>query len=357
MKMKRIRLLKDFMVNMSISNSRVVDFLSRAQVINSKTKVLETRRSPLGLGRSGDSSPFVGKKASLSPISSQSFSSTYEDTPVPPLKKFVLSGTFTNKKTTPTPSKEKVEKTTPKPLIVKEPKDYIQESKANDKLNNFSSSLKPTQIPGISKTKESAIKDIEQKSKIKMQKMIEIFREEALKMDKKLQLLQEENLKLKQILQNPQLPQAKPIIKNVKNIIGYYAKQDPDDKLSHFLEDLCLSCRKSTNNLATYEKIDNWFRCLDIDQYNLSNFTSSVCKKIQQEEKRRFKTEEDTGKIIESEENMIKELEMRVGYAETMARKGSYRLICEPCEPETPRFDRNKVIGNLSVLLEKTKDN
>ncbi|OMJ93143.1 hypothetical protein SteCoe_3961 [Stentor coeruleus] len=343
---------------MSISNSRVVDFLSRAQVINSKTKALERKCSPLYMGRSEDSSPFVGKKASLSPISSQSFSSTYEDTPVPPLKKFVLSGTFTNKKTTPTPSNVQVEKNTPKPLIVKEPKDYIQESKANDKPKLISSlSSKPTKIPGISKAIESEIKDIIQKGKIKMNKMIEIFREEALKMDKKLQLLQEENLKLKQILQNPQLSQTKPIIKNVKNIIDYYAKQDPDDKLSNFLEDLCLSCRKSTDNLATYEKIDNWFGCLNIDQCNLSNFTSSICKKIQQEEKRRFKTEEDTGKIIENEENMIKELEMRVGYAETMARKGSYRFICEPNEPETPRFDRNKVLGNLSVLLEKTKDN
>ncbi|OMJ84925.1 hypothetical protein SteCoe_13911 [Stentor coeruleus] len=340
---------------MSKPNLRVVDFLNKAQAINTKTKELETRCSPLCSGRTGDSSLFVREKASLSPISSQSFSSTYEDTPVPPLKKFVLSGTFTNKKTTPTPSKEKIEKTISKPLIVKEPKDFIQEDRVNDKIK-LPSSSKPTQIPGISKTKEIAIKEIEQKGKIKMQKMIEIFREEALKMDKKLQLLQEENLKLKQILRNPQLPQAKPMIKNVKNIIGYYAKQDPDDKLSHYLEDLCLSCRKSTDNLATYEKIDNWFGCLDIDQYNLNNFTSSVCKKIQQEEKKRFKTEEDTGKIIESEENIIKELEIRVGYAETMARKGSCRIICEPSEPETPRFDRNKVLGNLSVLLEKTKD-
>lgn len=340
---------------MSMPSSRVAEFLSRAQVINSKAKVVEAGKSPLSTNRTSNNSPLLGKNTSMSPISNKSFPSTNEDTPVPPMKKIVLSGTFTNKKTVSASGREKLDRNFSKPLLQKEPKENLQVFKEVSKKKPPLASLKQTNSDDQTKSKNIAISELEEKSKKKMQKMLEIFKEEALKMDKKLKIFQEENKKLKSILNNPQLPQAKPTIKSIKNVINHFIGQVSYEKYSQVLDNLCASYRKSIMSTEVFDKIDNWFECLDIEEQNYDIFLASVCKKIEQEERRRLKTEEDTGKMIEYEENLIKELEMRVSYAENLARRGSCRLISDPGEEESPKFDRNKVLGNLNVLLQKTQ--
>ncbi|OMJ67770.1 hypothetical protein SteCoe_34968 [Stentor coeruleus] len=337
---------------MSIPSSRVAEFLNRAQVINSKAKIVDTKKSPLSMNRTGNNSPLVGKNTSMSPISNKSFPSTNEDTPVPPMKKIILSGTFTNKKTVSASGREKLDRNFSNALL---PKENIQDLKETNKKKPPLPSSKQKNSKDQTNDEIIAISELEEKSKKKMQKMLEIFKEEALKMDKKLKVLQEENKKLKDILNNPQLPQAKQTIKSIKSVINHFIGQVSCEKNSQFLDDLCVSYRKSTMSSEVYDKINNWFECLDIAQENYDVFLASVCKKIEQEERRRLRTEEDTGKMIEYEENLIKELEMRVSYAENMARRGSCRLISDPGEAESPKFDRNKVLGNLNILLQKTQ--
>ncbi|OMJ71241.1 hypothetical protein SteCoe_30628 [Stentor coeruleus] len=339
---------------MSMSSSRIAEFLSRAQVINSKAKAVEAGKSPLSMNRTSNNSPLVGKNT-MSPISNRSFQSTNEDTPVPSMKKVVLSGTFTNKKTVSASGREKLDRNFSKPLLPKVPKENFQELKETIKKKPPFPLSKQTNSEEKTKSKTIAISELEEKSKKKMQKMLEIFKEEALKMDEKLKVLQEENIKLKRILNNPQLPQAKPTIKTIKTVINHFISQLSCEKYSQVLDDLCISYRKSIISLEVYDKIHNWFECLDIEEENYDAFLASVCKKIEQEERKRLRTEEDTGKMIEYEENLIRELEMRVNYAENLARRGSCRLISDPGEEESPKFDRNKVLGNLNVLLQKTQ--
>ena len=348
-----------------MSASRVADFLTRAQAITNKSNPIESTQ-PIRSGlRTLTNSPISLKKSSLSPISYQSFSSTHDDTPQPQAKKLLLSGTFNLKK--PIAGKEKLEKNQ------KNSKDLKQKFEAAVvlPLNNKKNSFKPKEGL-ISQNKEEKddnklnvfnkspemieqLKELEQKNSKKVKKMVEIFKQEALKMDQKLQFFGQENKRLKEILSNPQLPSAKKHKKTVKDVINCYISFNDTSKYINILDNLSFTTRKHKNFIENDGFIDNWFECLDVPDEDLNLFLGSVCKKIFQEQQKRLKTEEETAKMIEFEESMIRELEAKVAKAETLARKVSNKCMAEVFDNDEAQFDRNLALENLNSLLSKNR--
>lgn len=345
-----------------MSSSRVVDFLTRAQAITKNTRV-ESNKPSNSQTRNSTNSPIALKKKSLSPISYQSYSSTHEETPMHTDKKFILSGTFNGKKHLTVPANENFETT-----MIKSPRF------ANSKDKNYSG--KPPavperkkiayKIPNAKKIEESLgeeeakqlqrdplIEEAEKKGKKKIEKLLEVFKGEALKMDQKLQSLQVENKNLKEILANPQLASVKRDVRDVKGVLNSLMKKEGKD-FNPVLDDLALSFRKIAGVKENSKQIANWFECLEVQSDEFGGFLNTISKKIVQEQQKRLKTEEDTGKMIEYEENMIKELEMKLANAEVIARRASVHIMHENTENEFDSFDRNAAMKNLNNLLEKS---
>ena len=161
------------------------------------------------------------------------------------------------------------------------------------------------------------VKEIERKGKVKLQKVVNIFREEALKTDYKLNLLMNENKMLKDILLNPQLPSTKPSSITVKAILSIISCQNAEKNFEPELNNLLNSCKKTVRKVEDYEgKIPHWLDCLNTKPEDLNDLLIILSIKISQEQKRRFKSEEETSKMIEWEENHIQELEQKILKAE-----------------------------------------
>lgn len=161
------------------------------------------------------------------------------------------------------------------------------------------------------------VKEIERKGKVKLQKMVNIFRQEALKTDNKLNLLMNENKMLKEILDNPQLPSTKPSSTTVKAILSSISCQKAEKKFEAELINLLNSCKKTVRKVEDYEgKIPHWLDCLNTKPEDLHDLLVILSNKITEEQKRRFKSEEETSKMIEWEENHIQELEDKILKAE-----------------------------------------
>lgn len=339
---------------MSISSGRIAEFLSRAQNINEKAKELEAVKPVLSTIRSSNNSPIYSKKPQLSPISHQSFTSTHEGTPVPAPRKFILSGALPTKKAISVPPKDKPYSKLP---VTKE------KTELPSGRNSISSEL-PQKKPEKTVTKEAQsekdqeiaqkVKEIEGKGKKKLQKVVEIFKQEALKTDQKLMQLQQENRKLKEIVDCPQLPSIHDSIKTAKGVVELLSSEESDQKFTKELESLCNSFKR-TRLLPTdlQKKISNWFDCLQIEPLEYSNFLSNISKKIVSEQKRRLKTEEETWRMIEHEEALIRELEQKISNAETLTRNTSCRIISEHDDFEDFELNRDQISVNLLKLVTK----
>ena len=92
-----------------MSESKLTAFLSRAKVLADKEKNTEQPKVSMLPSRPMSISPFSSKKTSTSPVSIQSYSSTHDGTPQPVVKKVVLSGTFSAKKTVSANAREKAD--------------------------------------------------------------------------------------------------------------------------------------------------------------------------------------------------------------------------------------------------------
>ena len=359
-----------------MSNSRVVDFLSRAETINKITAMAGSSKDQLGSLRNITTSPIFPKKNSLSPISYQSFSTTHDDTPIHTNKKFVLSSTFKGTKNLSVNLRESTENNLKSPRLKESrpensrlPPPVPERKKVSYKIpltkikdeTPGKDSVKCSELPREKEgevKKDPLIEVAENKGKKKIEKMVGVFREEALKMDQKLQKLQMENKNLKEILANPQLPIFRRSGVSVKGVLNSMANRGDERIFAGVLEDLCTSFRKITNLPGNQYQIANWFECLEIQNGEFESFLSATSRKIIHEQQKRLKTEEETGKMIEFEENMIKELEAKVANAEIMTRKTSSRIFHELVEMETvTTFDRNVAANNLKALLERTSKN
>lgn len=339
---------------MSISSGRIAEFLSRAQNINDKAKVLETNKPSINPLRSTTISPIYTKKPELSPLSHQSFTSTHDGTPVPAPRKFILSCSITNKKSNSVPPKEKIPVKLP---ITKEKTELLS---GRDSILSEFSQKRPEKVMNkesqIEKDHENAqkVKEIESKGKKKLQKVIEIFKQEALKTDQKLRQLQIENQKLKDIVDCPQLPAMRESVKTVKSVVEYLSSKGPESKFESLLESLTHSCKRTITHPNDYEKkIPNWFACLQIDPKDFPIFLSNICQKITAEQKRRLQTEEETYKMIEFEEALIRDLELKISKAETLSRSTSCGVIKDSNEFEETSLNRDQVSLNLLKLVNK----
>jgi hypothetical protein len=346
---------------MSISSSRIADFLSRAQNITEKSKVLEQSKPVLNPLRTVSNSPLSMKKSELSPISHQSFTSTHDDTPIPNPRKFILSGPTPNKKNISVPPVSKLEKASPRLPVTKE---RTETPSKRDSISSEASLKRPektqTVFQPFSEKKPENLKkisEIQTKGKKKLQKIVEIFKEEALKTDSKLKQLQIENLKLKEIINSPQLPSSAAPLKTVKEVVEIYASEACEGQFDSLLDNLLKTCRRILKKTEDFEKkIPNWFECLEIKTPNFQDFLNSACRKIQVEQKRRDRAEEETAKMIEFEENCIRELEARILNAETLARKGSCGIIPHEDEENDFQFNREQATRNLNSLITKNAD-
>ena len=360
-----------------MSSPRLAEFLSRAQAINNNPTPHTSNKERLANLRNITTSPIFPKKNSLSPISYQSFSSTHDNTPIHTDKKFVLSGTFNGKKNLSVNiiPRESLENNVKSPKVKESrpgnprlPPTVPERKKVSYKIP--AAKLKEEiftkdNVKCIDSTKEKEgefkrdplIEEAECKGKKKIEKMIGIFREEALKMDQKLQKLQIENKTLKEIMENPQLPIPRRS-GSVKGVLSTLANRGDEAMFAGVLEDLCSSFRKIENLSENQHQINNWFECLEIENGEFESFLSAIGRKILQEQQKRMKTEEETGKMIDSEENMIKELERKVANAEVMTRKTSSRIFHELFEMENvATFDRNVAANNLKAILERASKN
>jgi hypothetical protein len=346
-----------------MSGSRVNDFLTRAQAISIKASEIKPLRTQ---SRNISISPLSLKKSSLSPISYQSFSSTHDETPPLEPNKLLLSGTFNGKKNNSLGLKEKLEKIQQKFHSIKEVKEKPQIpvkkklllSQINDKdeilknKNNKTNLIDNDTNKNCTPDKDPQLEAVETKNKKKIEKMIEIFKQEALKMDQKLKVMYEENKKLREILACPQLPTSKKGINTVKDVLNCLSRLINTSIHDKTLENLCVSSRKIKTTKEIDNFIYNWFDCLGVPEPEFENFLSSVSLKVLQEQQKRLKTEEEAGKMIEFEENLIRELEDKVSNAETLARKSSCRII-SAYDEKPVLFDRKIATSNLANLLEK----
>ena len=353
---------------MSLTSGRIADFLSRAQNINDKSKALELCKPVLNPLRTLSSSPISMKKSELSPISHQSFTSTHDNTPIPLPRKFVLSGSVPHKKNISVPPPSKLDKLQPRLLPTKE---RTESPSKRDSISSESSSKRPEKInPSSIKSicpspppqvlhQTQQIKAIESKGKKKLQKIVEIFKQEAIKTDSKLQSLQQENKRLKELASNSQRPRPATPVKSLKDLIEYYAEQETNSKFDNLLENLCKTCRRIVKTTEDYEKkIPNWFESLEIKSLDFDEFLKAACRKVLIEEKRSIRVKEESERMIENEENCIRELELRIFYAERLVRIGSCRAIesVEFEEEEEMELDREAVLRNLDLLIGKKKD-
>ena len=339
---------------MSISSGRIAEFLSRAQDINDKAKVLESFKPSINPLRSTTISPIFTKKPELSPLSHQSFTSTHDGTPIPVPRKFILSCSISNKKSISVPPKEKI------PVKLPITKEKIEVLSGRDSISSEISQKRTekgmSKEAQIEKANENALKvrDIESKGKKKLQKVIEIFKQEALKTDHKLRQLQIENEKLKGIVDCPQLPTMRDSVTTVKGIIEHLSTQTSDPKFENLLNSLTHSCKRTISVPKDYEKkIPNWFECLQIDPKDFPIFLSTTCQKISAEQTRRLQTEEETYQMIEYEEALIRDLEAKISKAETLSRKASCGVIKDFNDFEETSFNRDQVSLNLQKLVNK----
>ena len=363
---------------MSLTSGRIADFLSRAQNINDKSKALELCKPVLNPLRTLSSSPIYMKKSELSPISHQSFTSTHDNTPVPLARKFVLSGSVPHKKHISVPPQAKPDKISSRLFP---PKERTESPSKRDSISSEASLKRPEKpnpslIPGFSPPAPSfpsfpsapgqsshitqQIKEIESKGKKKLQKIVEIFKQEAIKTDCKLQSLQIENQRLKALASSKPIPSlASPACpgKSLQVMIGSHARLEANGKYDNLLENLCKTCRRIVKEPEDYEtKIPGWFECLEIKSLDFDEFLRAACRKVLLETRRRARVEEETEKTIESEENCIRELELRIVNAERLARKGSCRTIQSGDDEEGIGIDREAVLRSLNLLIEKRKD-
>ena len=327
-------------------SSRVAEFLNRAKTITNTTKTVEIPKPVPNSLSTITTSPISLKKSSLSPISYQSYSSTHDESLQPATTRHLLSGPFNWKRNIAISTKEKLEKviskSTSKEIKVKieNPKGFskspnhginpnhllIKKKEETQKKNYVSHD--ETQSQAKEKVKNLEITEVQQKGKKKIEKMIELFKQEALKMDQKLKQMKEQNKSLLEILANPQLPPStKKEIKSVKTILSRLSSSVNSLKHVRILNDFCASFERITKITEENQQISNWFNSLNVDNNELSNLISSLSKKILQEQKERLKTEENTGKMIEFKENIIRELELKVSASETLARSASCRFI------------------------------
>lgn len=339
---------------MSISSGRIAEFLSRAQNINEKAKVLETAKPVISTVRSNNNSPIYSKKPQLSPISQHSFTSTHDGTPVPVPRKFILSGSLPTKKAISVPPKDK-----PSKLPVTKEKTELPSGR-NSICSELSQKKQEKTITKESlseKDQEIAqkVKEIEIKGKKKLKKVVEIFKQEALKTDQKLMQLQQENKKLMDIVDCPQLPGIHDSIKTAKSVVEYLSSSEESNlKFTKELENLCNSFKR-TKLLPSdlQKKLSNWFDCLQLQPSDYSDFLSNISKKIVSEQKRRLKTEEETWKMIEHEEALIRDLEQKISNAETLTRNTSCRIINEHDDFEDFELNRDQISVNLLKLVSK----
>ena len=195
-----------------------------------------------------------------------------------------------------------------------------QEKLENKALNNLYTNLK-TQKKKLAENPK--IQEIEETSKKKMDKILKVFKEEALKMDSKLKELRSENSKLKSIISNPQLSSCTNKEKSLGQIIYSMIINNKDDKFVDSLINLCITCKKNKNFEFIENFIPNWFNCLRVDSADYPLILSSLCRKIVEEQQKRLKTEEETGRIVEYEENIINTLELKLRLAEKNPKRAS----------------------------------
>ena len=349
---------------MSLTSGRIADFLSRAQNINDKSKALDLCKPVLNPLRTLSNSPISMKKSELSPISHQSFTSTHDDTPIPLPRKFLLSGSVPHKKNISVPPSIKPEKISSRLPPTKE---RTESPSKRDSISSETSLKRPEKIqsnpiPPSSPTPQSSliaqqIKEIESKGKKKLQKVVEIFKQEAIKTDSKLQSLQIENKRLKEIALSPQLPSISSNVKSVKDVIENFAGLESDGRFDNLLDNLCKTCRRIVKKSEDYErKIPNWFECLEIQSQDFGEFLKAACRKVVVEERRRLRVEEETAKMIESEENCIRELEMRILNAEKLARNASCRVIEWGEDCDEVGLNKEQLARNLDDLVGKRMD-
>ena len=349
---------------MSLTSGRIADFLSRAQNINDKSKALDLCKPVLNPLRTLSNSPISMKKSELSPISHQSFTSTHDDTPIPLPRKFLLSGSVPHKKNISVPPSIKPEKIYSRLPPTKErtespsKRDSISSETSLKRPEKILSSPNPPLCPSSPTPQAShitqQIKEIELKGKKKLQKVVEIFKQEAMKTDSKLQSLQIENKRLKEIALSPQLPSITATVKTVKDVVENFAGQESDGRFDSLLDNLCKTCRRIVKKTEDYEKkIPNWFECLEIKSQDFGEFLKAACRKVLVEEKRRLRVEEETSKMIESEENCIRELEMRILNAEKLARNASCRVIESLEDSYEVGLNKEQLARDLDSLVEK----
>lgn len=308
-----------------MSRAKINEFLQRAKNVTNVSEKVNKSHSPISRAHTFNSQLSNSfQKQSISPVSYQSFTSNNEGPSKISPKKLINFKTIGLKTKSISPNFRNSEPGITKLEVIIEKfaadkgkfRTQIEKHlKSEDAVaENLTSNL---QVQKKVFTHDPKVKIIEEKYKKRYKNIVEVFKAEALKTDSKLNELRNENEKLKMIASNPQLPKSNKNAINLAGILKVLSLKGLESQHVNAISDLCYTFEKVSDVRHLEKTISNWFDCLKITAGDYSSFISCLSKKVAEEQIKRLKTEEETSKMMQYEENLIISLESQLKLAES----------------------------------------